>query len=86
MRTRRRRRARRPTTPFKHCWQKTIRDPTFEGYTILDPAAEVISAARADGGIILFVGTKKQTQGPIEDYAKACGMPFVNQRWLGGEV
>jgi len=38
----------------------------------------------AEGGIILFVGTKKQTQGPIEDYAKACGMPFVNQRWLGG--
>ena len=38
----------------------------------------------ADGGIILFVGTKKQTQGPIADYAKACGMPFVNQRWLGG--
>jgi small subunit ribosomal protein S2 len=38
----------------------------------------------ADGGIILFVGTKKQTQGPIEDYARACGMPFVNQRWLGG--
>jgi small subunit ribosomal protein S2 len=38
----------------------------------------------AEGGVILFVGTKKQTQGPIEDYAKACGMPFVNQRWLGG--
>jgi small subunit ribosomal protein S2 len=38
----------------------------------------------ADGGVILFVGTKKQTQGPIADYAKACGMPFVNQRWLGG--
>ncbi|HUV57604.1 MAG TPA: 30S ribosomal protein S2 [Acidimicrobiales bacterium] len=38
----------------------------------------------ADGGIILFVGTKKQTQGPIADYAQACGMPFVNQRWLGG--
>ncbi len=38
----------------------------------------------AGGGTILFVGTKKQTQGPIEDYAKACGMPFVNQRWLGG--
>jgi len=32
----------------------------------------------------LFVGTKKQTQGPIADYAQACGMPFVNQRWLGG--
>ena len=38
----------------------------------------------AEGGVILFVGTKKQTQGPIEDYANACGMPFVNQRWLGG--
>ncbi len=38
----------------------------------------------AGGGTILFVGTKKQTQGPIEDYATACGMPFVNQRWLGG--
>jgi len=32
----------------------------------------------------LFVGTKKQTQGPIADYATACGMPYVNQRWLGG--
>jgi small subunit ribosomal protein S2 len=38
----------------------------------------------AQGGTILFVGTKKQTQGPVSDYAEACGMPFVNQRWLGG--
>jgi small subunit ribosomal protein S2 len=38
----------------------------------------------ASGGIVLFVGTKKQTQGPVADYAAACGMPFVNQRWLGG--
>jgi len=38
----------------------------------------------AGGGTILFVGTKKQTQGPIAEYAEACGMPFVNQRWLGG--
>jgi small subunit ribosomal protein S2 len=38
----------------------------------------------ANGGIILFVGTKKQTQGPIADYADACNMPYVNQRWLGG--
>src|SRR6202453_2532475 len=38
----------------------------------------------AGGGSILFVGTKKQTQGPVADYARACGMPFVNQRWLGG--
>ncbi len=38
----------------------------------------------AGGGTILFVGTKKQTQGPIAEYADACGMPYVNQRWLGG--
>ena len=38
----------------------------------------------AKGGIVLFVGTKKQTQGPIATYARACGMPFVNERWLGG--
>ena len=38
----------------------------------------------ADGGTILFVGTKKQTQGPVAEYAEACGMPYVNQRWLGG--
>jgi small subunit ribosomal protein S2 len=38
----------------------------------------------AGGGTILFFGTKKQTQGPVAEYAEACGMPFVNQRWLGG--
>jgi len=38
----------------------------------------------ADGGVLLFVGTKKQTQGPIATYARACGMPYVNERWLGG--
>ena len=38
----------------------------------------------AGGGTILFVGTKKQTQGPVALYADACGMPYVNERWLGG--
>jgi small subunit ribosomal protein S2 len=38
----------------------------------------------ADGGTILFVGTKKQTQDPVAEFAMACGMPYVNQRWLGG--
>jgi small subunit ribosomal protein S2 len=38
----------------------------------------------ADGGTILFIGTKKQTQDPIARYAEACGMPYVNERWLGG--
>src|SRR2546430_1882732 len=38
----------------------------------------------AFGGSILFVGTKKQAQEPIEQEAKRVGMPYVNQRWLGG--
>ena len=38
----------------------------------------------ADGGTVLFVGTKKQTQDPVAEYASDCGMPYVNQRWLGG--
>jgi small subunit ribosomal protein S2 len=38
----------------------------------------------ADGGIILFVGTKKQTQDPVANFASKVGMPYVNERWLGG--
>jgi small subunit ribosomal protein S2 len=38
----------------------------------------------ADGGTILFIGTKKQTQDPIARYAQQCGMPYINERWLGG--
>jgi small subunit ribosomal protein S2 len=38
----------------------------------------------ADGGTVLFVGTKKQAQDPVQSYAERCGMPYVNERWLGG--
>jgi small subunit ribosomal protein S2 len=38
----------------------------------------------ADGGTVLFIGTKKQAQDPIQSYAEKCGMPYINQRWLGG--
>jgi len=38
----------------------------------------------ANGGTILFVGTKKQTQDPVQTYAQQCGMPYINERWLGG--
>lgn len=38
----------------------------------------------AEGGDILFIGTKKQSQDSIRDEATRCGMPYVNQRWLGG--
>jgi small subunit ribosomal protein S2 len=38
----------------------------------------------ARGGTVLFIGTKKQAQEQVEEMAKRCGMPYVNQRWLGG--
>ena len=38
----------------------------------------------AGGGRVLFVGTKRQAQDAIRSYAEKCGMPYVNQRWLGG--
>ncbi len=36
------------------------------------------------GGMVLFVGTKKQTQDAVQSFAQGCGQPYVNQRWLGG--
>jgi small subunit ribosomal protein S2 len=36
------------------------------------------------GGVVLFVGTKKQAQDAVEQHAKRVGMPYVNHRWLGG--
>ena len=38
----------------------------------------------ADGGVLMFVGTKKQAQDPVRSFAEKCGMPYVNERWLGG--
>ena len=38
----------------------------------------------ANGGKILFVGTKKQAQGAVKEYAEKCGMYYVSDRWLGG--
>ena len=38
----------------------------------------------AGGGNVLFIGTKKQAQDPVRSYAEKCGMPYVNERWLGG--
>ena len=38
----------------------------------------------AEGGSLLFVGTKKQTKDPVARYAERCGMPYINERWLGG--
>lgn len=40
----------------------------------------------AEGGTLLFVGTKRQAQDTIRQEAERCGMPYVNQRWLGGTL
>jgi len=50
----------------------------------LEKALVFIRQLAAEGKDILFVGTKKQAQIPLKDAAVSCGMPFVNQRWLGG--
>ncbi len=50
----------------------------------IDSAYKYVRDLTASGGTILFVGTKKQTQDPVADYAAKCGMPYVNERWLGG--
>ena len=56
--------------------QKTVK--------MLDTAYDFIREVSAEGGEILFVGTKKQAQEAIKEEAERCGMHFVNARWLGG--
>jgi small subunit ribosomal protein S2 len=50
----------------------------------IDRAYEFIKETVAHGGTIMYVGTKKQAQEAIAEQARRVGMPFVNQRWLGG--
>ncbi len=50
----------------------------------IDKTYDYVKGTVAHGGTILFVGTKKQAQGSIEEQAKRVGQPYVNQRWLGG--
>ena len=51
---------------------------------LLEHAQEFAGELAGRGGTILFVGTKKQARDTIEEAAKRAGMPYVNQRWLGG--
>ena len=50
----------------------------------LSRAMEAVAACVKDGGMVLFVGTKKQGKDVIKEEAKRCEMPFVVERWLGG--
>ncbi|MDO4537525.1 MAG: 30S ribosomal protein S2 [Coriobacteriales bacterium] len=77
-------------------WNPKMRPYIFgerNGIYILDLKQTIINADRAytvlretaaKGGSVLFVGTKKQAQESIQTQAERAGMPFINQRWLGG--
>jgi len=52
----------------------------------LEDAMTYVRELSARGGILLFVGTKKQAQETIEEEAKRCEMPYINRRWMGGTL
>ena len=58
--------------------QQTIRN--------LQEAYEFVRNLAAEGGQIIFVGTKRQAQENVTEQAKRCGMPYVTERWLGGTL
>jgi small subunit ribosomal protein S2 len=51
---------------------------------LLENARRFAGELSSGGGTVLFVGTKKQARGPVQEWAERCKMPYVNQRWLGG--
>jgi small subunit ribosomal protein S2 len=52
----------------------------------IEGAYALVRDTVAEGGTVLFVGTKRQAQETIAQEAERCGMPYVNQRWLGGTL
>src|SRR5574341_1006956 len=52
----------------------------------LDEVYNLVRDTVANGGLVLFVGTKRQAQDTIAEEATRCGMPYINQRWLGGTL
>ena len=54
--------------------------------TTLEDSYALVRDTVANGGNILFVGTKRQAQETIQQEAERCNMPYVNQRWLGGTL
>src|SRR5512135_2124615 len=54
--------------------------------TTLEDSYALVRDTVANGGSVLFVGTKRQAQETIQQEAERCTMPYVNQRWLGGTL
>ena len=76
-------------------WNPKMKEYIFgerNGIYILDLKQTIINADQAysflktvsRGGQVLFVGTKKQAQEAVKSAAERAGMPYINQRWLGG--
>lgn len=55
-----------------------------QSLTYIDRAYEFIRETVSHGGSVMFIGTKRQAQEPVAEQATRVGMPYVNQRWLGG--
>ncbi|CAB4849565.1 unannotated protein [freshwater metagenome] len=55
-----------------------------QSLTYIDRAYEFIRETVSHGGSVMFIGTKRQAQEPVVEQATRVGMPYVNQRWLGG--
>ncbi|GAB7190591.1 30S ribosomal protein S2 [Kineococcus sp. NUM-3379] len=55
-----------------------------QSLSFIDRAYEFVRETVAHGGTVLFIGTKKQAQEAIAEQARRVGMPYINQRWLGG--
>ena len=55
-----------------------------QSLTYIDRAYEFIKETVSHGGTVMFIGTKRQAQEPVAQQATRVGMPYVNQRWLGG--
>jgi small subunit ribosomal protein S2 len=51
---------------------------------LLKQATQFVTEVAAKGGVVLFVGTKKQARDSVQEWAERCQMPYVNRRWLGG--
>ena len=51
---------------------------------LLNQATQFVTEVAAKGGVVLFVGTKKQARDSVQEWAERCQMPYVNRRWLGG--
>src|SRR5213079_1936097 len=52
--------------------------------TRVEAAYNFVRDLSAKGGTVMFIGTKKQAQDPVRSYSEKVGMPYVNERWLGG--